>query len=353
MKKRNLVIKTFLWMYIGFLCLLSVFELSPRALSYQRNNPWINTSNKPWIIPHGGAKAMYPENTIFAFEQTAKYDVFEIDLALTKDDILISHHDLDLRFDLLENELRDELIIRNLTYAQIISTIQDNDYPYVRSFVDVNGLMPYAFESNPLVLNKLLPQTLESLFMNYPEKRFILELKDTKTNNEDTFMLAAQKLFELIETYQMKDSVIVSSFSDEVIEKFRTISNHQIHTSTATNETLKVVILSAFSLDFFYKPTYAAMIMPIKSSISNSQYDLIKRLPKRISARIVVKNESGIYTNLVQASLIEDLRRHQMSSIYWTVNEIEDMRTLIKLGVDGIITDRPDLLEALYKASDN
>ena len=34
-----------------------------------------------------------------------------------------------------------------------------------------------------------------------------------------------------------------------------------------------------------------------------------------------------------------------MASIYWTVNDAVTMERLIKLNVDGIITDRPDLLE--------
>ncbi len=33
-----------------------------------------------------------------------------------------------------------------------------------------------------------------------------------------------------------------------------------------------------------------------------------------------------------------------MFAHYWTINDEEEMRALIELGADGIITDRPDLL---------
>jgi glycerophosphoryl diester phosphodiesterase len=59
-----------------------------------------------------------------------------------------------------------------------------------------------------------------------------------------------------------------------------------------------------------------------------------------------MRQENGVYyTELIQKTLIDDLSRHNMASIYWTVNDIEEMKQLIALDVDGIITDRPDLLE--------
>ena len=33
----------------------------------------------------------------------------------------------------------------------------------------------------------------------------------------------------------------------------------------------------------------------------------------------------------------------------WTINEVEDMQRMIDLGIDGIITDRPDLLMELLE----
>lgn len=341
--KRFFIILLFIF---GFLVL---FEASPKALSYPNDNPWINHEHRPWIIPHGGAKALYPENTIYAFKQTAFYDAFEVDLTLTKDDILISHHDLDLRHDLLTDVLTDDLIIRNLTYAEIVNLIKFNDYPYVRQFTDIHGNKPYAQINDPFIMNQMLPMKLEDLFTSYPNRRYILEIKDVRTDEEDTFTIAAHKLVELIEMYHMHDQVMVSSFSDEVIEHFLEISHHAIHASTATSETLNMVLLSAFNLDFFYRPAYAALAIPINSGLSDSQGKLIGSLPGFISRRIAHQVNGQWRTNLAQASLVEDAHRHNMSVIFWTVNDVDDMRKLIELGVDGIITDRPDLLFALYE----
>ena len=330
---------------IGFFVIL---ESSPKALSYQTENPWINHTNRPWIIPHGGAKALYPENTIYAFNQTSQYDVFEVDLTLTKDNILISHHDLDLRHDLLLEDLTEDLVIRNLTYQEIIDRIDANDYPYVRAFKDIEGQTPYATLTDQTILDQMLPMKLVDLFNTYPTKRYILEIKDVRTDEEDTFTIAANALLKLIEAYNMKDRVMVSSFSDEVIEHFMALSNHEIHTSTATSETLKMVLLSAFSVDFLYRPKYAAMAIPIDSSLSDGQGKLIASLPSFIRSRIAREINGQWRTNLAQASLVNDAHRHNMSVIFWTVDDEADMRKLIKLGVDGIITDRPDRLEALY-----
>ncbi|PKK86153.1 MAG: hypothetical protein CVV63_04590, partial [Tenericutes bacterium HGW-Tenericutes-8] len=136
------IFKKLLYVYWIILLLLVSFELSPKAISYPKDNPWINTSERPWIIPHGGAKALYPENTILAFQATSHYDVFEVDLTLTKDDVLISHHDLDIRHDLLLDTISDDLLVRNLTYLEIIDRIKLEDYPYARSFTNPDGLTP-------------------------------------------------------------------------------------------------------------------------------------------------------------------------------------------------------------------
>ena len=54
---------------------------------------------------------------------------------------------------------------------------------------------------------------------------------------------------------------------------------------------------------------------------------------------------------LVDARYVERMHGHGYRIFCWTVNEPAEMRRLIGLGVDGIITDRPDLLLLALEAS--
>ena len=52
----------------------------------------------------------------------------------------------------------------------------------------------------------------------------------------------------------------------------------------------------------------------------------------------------------VVAAQVEEAHALGLKVIPWTINEIADMEKFIDMGVDGIITDRPDRLrEALKK----
>ena len=50
------------------------------------------------------------------------------------------------------------------------------------------------------------------------------------------------------------------------------------------------------------------------------------------------------YFGDVDAGLISESHRLGLSVVVWTVNKPADMARMIEIGVDGIISDRPDLL---------
>lgn len=47
------------------------------------------------VIPHGGGDALYPENTLLAYERTIGMgaDVVDVDLQLSRDNVVVAIHD--------------------------------------------------------------------------------------------------------------------------------------------------------------------------------------------------------------------------------------------------------------------
>ncbi len=52
---------------------------------------------------------------------------------------------------------------------------------------------------------------------------------------------------------------------------------------------------------------------------------------------------------VLSASLVESAHRHGVEVHVWTVNDSERMRSLVRMGVDGIVTDRTDLAVAAVR----
>jgi glycerophosphoryl diester phosphodiesterase len=55
------------------------------------------------------------------------------------------------------------------------------------------------------------------------------------------------------------------------------------------------------------------------------------------------------YYRLVNAELVAQVHQRGMKLIPWTVNSLSDMKALLELGVDGLITDYPDSASTIHK----
>jgi glycerophosphoryl diester phosphodiesterase len=53
------------------------------------------------------------------------------------------------------------------------------------------------------------------------------------------------------------------------------------------------------------------------------------------------------YFGDVNAALVTEAHRLGLSVVVWTVNKPEDIAAMIDIGVDGVISDRPDLLRKI------
>ena len=61
--------------------------------------------------------------------------------------------------------------------------------------------------------------------------------------------------------------------------------------------------------------------------------------------QIPTSYDLGITINLNKKALIRRAHRRNIAVQYWTINDPEEMRELIELGCDAIMTDNPILLK--------
>ncbi|CDR31485.1 cytoplasmic glycerophosphodiester phosphodiesterase [Acholeplasma oculi] len=355
-------LKITLIVILSIVVTISIFNFSPWTFSnVEGTNLFRKDGKYPLIIPHGGAKDLAPENTIYAYDmlvQEFQADVLEIDLALTKDNILISHHDLELEMS-DDSYLNDELI-RLYTYQEIITEYETDDYYLARNFMypadydydPLKGIEPFKNETDEQIMSKMIPAKLEDIFMNVgSDVLYILEIKDSPSSqgydeNIHDFELAAQTLIDLVELYELEANVVLASFSDDVTTYFKE-NAPDLYINAATSEVTMFSIFSAFHIDFFWGVKSEVLILPIPESMSitGGTANLLSMLPGFIRDSIAIKDDQGVFrANLMHQQIINDAHRKNMAVLYWTVNDKETMKLLIQNGADGIITDRPDYL---------
>ena len=80
--------------------LLFLAVLSCGPMPAAAGNPFLRTEEQaPFVVAHGGCKHLFPENTMVAFDGAVALgvDMLEMDVRLTADSVLVTHHDDTLR----------------------------------------------------------------------------------------------------------------------------------------------------------------------------------------------------------------------------------------------------------------
>lgn len=259
---------------------------------------FFNKTGFPLIFAHGGSKLLYPENTELSFEKSFEWGVdgFEIDSRLTKDGELITHH----------NETIDETSNGSgKVYDYTFEEIKNFNFGY--DFKDIYGNLDYQEKKE-----KVIPIRIEDLFKQYGNKvLYIIDIKD----DEEIGKRASDELLRLIEKYSLEECVCVAGFHDEILEYVDSKKSEKIITSTAVNRTKKAVISSYLGIDAF-----------MHFNVNGGQLPTFEILP------------------LATRYILYKFRKHNMFLHYWTINTEEEMIKLIDKKVDGIVTDRLDII---------
>ena len=244
-------------------------------------------------IAHRGSRLLWPENTEVAFAGAGAlgYRVFETDLRITADGVLVCFHD-----PVLNRTTNGWGLVSGATFAEVRRL--DAGYRH-----RVNGSFPYRGKG-------VVVPAFREMISAFPEAAWVIDLKAEGV---------AEPLASLIDELDLGERVIVGSFSTERIEEFRGMTGGRVATSTPPGETMRAVLAAAAvrNSDPFH-PFTAALQVP-----------------------------STWYGMPVVTSRLVDLAHTYGRLIHvWTANDPVEMADFRALGVDGLITDRPDLLSA-------
>lgn len=253
--------------------------------------------SRPWVIAHRGGKGLWPENTTYAFEKAIALgvDMLEMDFHQTADGELVVIHD-----DSVDRTTDGTGLVGQLTLAQI----QSLDAGY-RWSADDGATFPFRGQQ---IRIPTLQQVFETIQQLNPYIRMTIEIKSDKAG-------VAAQFCQLLRDYKMTRQVIVGSFRDEALTEFRQACP-EVPSSAGKNEARWFFAMQTIFLDRLYSPTAFALQVP-------EYYDNLHVLTPGFIRRAHGRN----------------LEVHA-----WTINETIDMQRMLELGVDGIITDFPDIL---------
>ena len=154
-----------------------------------------------------------------------------------------------------------------------------------------------------------IPSLVEVL-TTFPHVRLALDLK------EDGLIPA---LIELGESIPLHDRVVVGSFSDRRLAEFHTASGGTVPISTGQTTATNWVL--AARLGRGVRGVASVLQLPVQ----------MRGVP------------------VVTRRLVELAHERDVQVQVWTVNDPIEMQAFLDLGVDGLVTDRPDLLKAVLE----
>lgn len=284
---------------LGAIILLAVSYV---ALAWQAQpvpeHPFFSQQDGVMVIAHQGGEWLRPSNTLVAFDHAMELgvDVLEMDIHQTADHVIVLMHDATV-----DRTTDGSGAIKEMSFAEI-RELDAGTY-----WTDDDG-QTYPYRGQGIQV-----PTLEEMFQRYPNMRMNIEIKQETPSMVRPFC-------QLIRDYNMEEKILVATFHKATMEEFRETCP-QVITSMVEPEIQLFFGLNTVFLGALFQAPGTAFQVPRTSSLP-----LIGEV------------------DVITERFVRVAHSHNIQVHAWTINETAEMERLIGLGVDGIITDRPDLL---------
>jgi glycerophosphoryl diester phosphodiesterase len=286
---------------------------------------------------HRGARGLAPENTLAAFASALSLGVttLELDVGITKDGVVVVSHDPFLNPDITRGAdgafLKEKgPPIHTLTFAELQA-------------YDVGRLNPasrYAtnFPAQKAADGTRLPRLSEVFALarrarNF-DMRFNIETKISPLTPDQTREPAdfADRLLAVIYANGMQRQVTIQSFDWRTLQRVQQVAPE-----------IPTVYLSAqqrfldnIALD---RPEGSPWVAGFQAKDHGNS---VPRMVKAAGGRVW-----SPYFGDVDQKKVDDAHSLGLDVVVWTVNKPEDIEKMLEMKVDGIISDRPDLVRAV------
>jgi glycerophosphoryl diester phosphodiesterase len=172
---------------------------------------------------------------------------------------------------------------------------------------------PDGGQSFPFRGQGIIIPTLREVLTAFPSARVNIELKEDNP-------LAEERMWALAQELGVEDRILVASSHLAAIVRFRRLSAGRIATSASAAEIRNFVLAALCHTTRWLRPMYDALQVP----------ETYRALRIVSPASIALAHRLGLALHV------------------WTVDDRPTMDRLLTWGVDGLMSDRPDLLaEAL------
>jgi len=292
-------------------------------------------TGNPLVIAHRGGAGLAPENTLAAFKQALDLGVdgIEVDVLLTADQEVVVYHDYRLNPAITRDAEGSWLA------AGTVPVVKDMTLARLKTY-DVGRLQPGSTYARRYPQQK--PRDEERI----PTLREVISLMKEGKNNETTIWIeiktspveanlcappeaVVDEVLEVLHHEDMEHRALILSFDWRALQyvQRRAPAMPTVYLSVASLEKSNII-----GNGQGHSPWTAGFdIADFKGSI-----------PQMV--RTAGGTHWGPYYQELTAPLLQEAHELGLRVVAWTPDSLEDMERLQQIGVDAIVTNRPDLL---------
>ncbi|MDF1796430.1 MAG: glycerophosphodiester phosphodiesterase [Coxiellaceae bacterium] len=296
---------------------------------------------------HRGARGLSPENTIPAYQDALALgvDYIDMDVGMTKDGVIVVTHNYSLNPDITKKPngqwlTNDEVYIKNLTFAQLEK--------YDVGTINPKSHYAYLFPAVRPVPDTHIPSLVQVI--DYAERithgkiHYQIEVKTDPTQPNATFSPAkiAKALAAVMASKGVVDRTEVQAFDYRVLLALQK-HNSKIKTAYLTQKD--------DSGHYLYSKDLKKAGLWEAGHTLKEYGGSIPRMVKALGGTCWDPQDT-----MVTKKQVDEAHRLGLRVVVWhwphipAPPNIKMMQRLMDWGVDGIITDRPDILRGLMAA---